>query len=71
MEFQINFWFSISNQKLKIDLRFNTQTQTKNGKSIYFSIFNFELNTKIEFQLLIIFKFWSLIMTNGLKAQIQ
>ena len=49
MEFQINFWFSISNQKLKFDLRFNTQTQTKNGKSIYFSIFNIELNTKIEF----------------------
>ena len=41
MEFQINFWFSILNEKLKVDLRFDIQSQIKNWKLIYFSILNF------------------------------
>ena len=30
MDFQINFWFLILNQKSKIDLKFDIQSQIKN-----------------------------------------
>ena len=45
-EFQINFWFSILNQKFKIDLRFDFQSHIKHWKLIYLSIFNFQLKHK-------------------------
>ena len=50
MEFQTNFWFSIYIKTLKIDLRFNIQSQIKNWNLIcIFLLLTLNSNTRIEF----------------------